>query len=161
MRFFTLVFILASSITAFPQQQAKIIKLQDLKQTLEAKSDNIQIVNFWATWCAPCVKEMPLFEKLTSEHHPNIKVLLVSMDLELDPDPQKVYKFISRKNLQSEVALLDAKNPNEWINSIEKQWSGALPATIIVNQKTGQRKFVGKELHDGDLERLISELKQQ
>jgi thiol-disulfide isomerase/thioredoxin len=159
MKFFIPI-LLALSTTGF-SQQAKIIKLQDLKQALEAKSDNIQIVNFWATWCAPCVKEIPLFEKLTAEHRPDIKVLLVSMDLELDPDPQKVYKFISRKNLQSEVALLDAKNPNEWINSIEKQWSGALPATVIVNQKTGQRKFVEKELHDGDLEKLISDLKQQ
>ncbi|MFZ6012843.1 MAG: TlpA family protein disulfide reductase [Bacteroidota bacterium] len=139
-------------------QKAEIIKLNRLQALLETKSDNIQIVNFWATWCAPCVKELPLFEKLHAESRPGIKIALVSMDMDLDPDPEKVYKFISRKNLQSEVFILNEQNANSWINKIEKQWSGALPATIIVNQKTGKRKFIEKELHEGDLEKFIDEL---
>jgi thiol-disulfide isomerase/thioredoxin len=139
-------------------QKAEIIKLEKLQKLLEIKSDKIQIINFWATWCAPCIKELPLFEKLQAEARPNVKITLVSMDMDLDPNPEKVYKFITRKNLQSEVVILDQKDPNSWINKIEKEWSGALPATIIINQKTGQRKFVGKELHDGDLEKLIAEV---
>jgi thiol-disulfide isomerase/thioredoxin len=139
-------------------QQGEIIKLADLLKRLELKSDNIQVINFWATWCAPCVKELPLFEKLNAEHRPNVKVTLVSMDLDLDPSPDKVYKFINRKNIQSEVLLLNETDSNSWINKIEKQWSGALPATIVINQHTGQRKFVEKELHEGDLEKLIAEV---
>jgi hypothetical protein len=80
------------------------------------------------------------------------------MDLDLDPNPEKVYKFIARKNIQSEVLLLDEQDPDSWISKVEKNWSGALPATIVINQKTGKRKFIEKELHDGDLERLIQEL---
>jgi thiol-disulfide isomerase/thioredoxin len=142
-------------------QTPATIKLTDLQNIIHKKSDNIQVINFWATWCGPCIKELPYFEKLTSQNTPNIKVTLVSMDLDLDPNPEKVYKFVTRKNLKSEVLLLDEKDPNEWINKIEKDWNGALPATLIINQKTGQRKFVGKELHDGDLERLIAEVKEQ
>jgi hypothetical protein len=56
------------------------------------------------------------------------------------------------------VLILDEKDPNVWINQIEKGWSGAIPATIIINGKTGQRKFVEKELHEGDLEKLIAEI---
>jgi thiol-disulfide isomerase/thioredoxin len=138
--------------------KAETVKLEYLLNRLENKADQVQIVNFWATWCAPCVKELPLFEKLNAENRSNVKVTLVSMDLDLDPNPEKVYKFITRKNIQSEVLLLDEKDPNSWINKIEKQWSGALPATLIVNQRTGQRKFVEKELHDGDLEKLIEEV---
>jgi thiol-disulfide isomerase/thioredoxin len=146
------------STSAF-SQKAKIIRLNDLEKIIESKSEKILIINFWATWCGPCIKELPLFEKLNQENRPDVKVTLVSMDLDLDPNPDKVYRFLSRKNLQSEVLLLNEQNPNEWINRIEKQWSGALPATIVINQKTGQRKFVEKELHEGDLERLIEELK--
>jgi thiol-disulfide isomerase/thioredoxin len=154
-RTFAIFFI---SITAYAQQPATI-KLEQLQALINKKSDNIQIVNFWATWCGPCIKELPLFEKLTLEDNPNVKVTLVSMDLDLNPNPEKVYKFVARKNLKSEVLLLDEQNPNEWINKIDKEWSGSLPATIIINQKTGERKFVGKELHEGDLEKIIADLK--
>jgi thiol-disulfide isomerase/thioredoxin len=155
LRIFALLFI---SITVSAQQPATV-KLEQLQVLINKKSDNIQVVNFWATWCGPCIKELPLFEKLTAENNPNVKVTLVSMDLDLNPDPEKVYKFVTRKNLKSEVLLLDEQNPNAWINKIEKEWSGSLPATIVINQKTGERKFVGKELHEGDLEKIIEELK--
>src|SRR5688572_22967286 len=86
-------------------QTPPIIKLDDLQAIINKKSDDVQVINFWATWCGPCIKEMPLFEKLTSDNKPGVKVTLVSMDLDLNPDPEKVYKFITRKNLKSEVVL--------------------------------------------------------
>ena len=156
-KFFALILFTLVTSSSFAQK-AEVVTLNDLKKRIESKSDKIQVINFWATWCAPCIKELPLFEKLHAENRPNVKVTLVSMDLDLDPNPEKVYKFLSRKNIQSEVLMLNEKNPNEWINKIEKEWSGALPATIIINQRTGQRKFVERELHEGDLEKLIAEV---
>lgn len=149
---FVLLTLLASA-----QQQAKIVKIDELHALISAKTEHIKVINFWATWCAPCVKEMPLFEKLDQDRD-DVKVTFVSMDLDLDTDPSKVYKFVTRKKLQSEVVILDAGNPDSWINSIEKTWSGAIPATIVINTKTGQRKFVEKELHEGELEKLIAEV---
>lgn len=138
-------------------QQAETVKLNQLQEIMEAKTDHIKVINFWATWCAPCIKELPLFEKLGQERL-DVKVTLVSMDLDLDPNPEKVHKFVARKKLKSQVLILDAKDPNSYIDLIDKNWSGALPATIIINGKTGQRKFVGKELHEGELEKLIAEV---
>lgn len=139
-------------------QKAETIKLDKLKQLIAQKSEKVVVVNFWATWCAPCIKELPLFESLSTERNPDIEVYLVSMDLDLDPNPDKVYRFIDRKKLQSTVLLLNEKDPNSWIDQIDPAWSGALPATLVINQKTGQRKFVGKELHEGDLEKMIAEV---
>lgn len=151
------LFLIASSAYG---QNARTVKLAELQALINKKSDDIHVINFWATWCGPCIKEMPLFEKLTADNKPGVKVTLVSMDLDLNPDPEKVYKFITRKNIKSEVLLLDESDPDTWISKIDKEWSGSLPATIVINQKTGQRKFVGKELHEGDLERLIAEVQQ-
>jgi thiol-disulfide isomerase/thioredoxin len=142
-------------------QPAEIIKLADLQRLLGEKSDKIHVVNFWATWCAPCVQELALFEKINAERRLDVKVTLVSLDLDLDPDPGKVYKFISRKNLQSEVVLLDETDPDSWINKIDKRWSGALPATIFINQKTGKRIFVGKALQPGELEEHLEIIKSE
>lgn len=154
---FIAILLFACSTAAIAQDQAKIVKLPELQELISSKGDKIKVINFWATWCAPCVKEMPLFEKLGQDRQ-DVQVTLVSMDLDLDPDPAKVYKFVTRKKLQSQVVILDEKNPNSYIELIDKSWSGALPATIVVNSRTGQRKFVEKELHEGDLERLIAEV---
>lgn len=154
---FIAILLFACSTAAIAQDQAKIVKLPELQELISSKGDKIKVINFWATWCAPCVKEMPLFEKLGLERQ-DVQVTLVSMDLDLDPDPAKVYKFVTRKKLQSQVVILDEKNPNSYIELIDKSWSGALPATIVVNSRTGQRKFVEKELHEGDLEKLIAEV---
>ena len=139
-------------------QKAEIMKLDKLQSEIAKPSDQVLVYNFWATWCAPCVKELPLFEKL-NQTDKNVKITLVSMDIDLDPNPEKVYKFIDRKKIQSRVIILDAVDPNSWINKIDKNWSGALPATLIINTKTGARRFVNNALKEGDLEKLIAEIK--
>jgi thiol-disulfide isomerase/thioredoxin len=147
----------ASGYLAFAQK-AEIMKLDKLQTEIAKPSDKILVYNFWATWCAPCVKELPLFEKLNQDDK-NVKITLVSMDIDLDPNPEKVYRFIDRKKIQSRVVILDAVDPNSWINKIDKSWSGALPATLIINTKTGVRRFVNTALKEGELEKLIAEVK--
>ncbi|MCG2612447.1 TlpA family protein disulfide reductase [Flavobacterium sp. SM15] len=97
------------------------------------------VINFWATWCLPCVKELPYFEQLNEKYkNQNVKVILVSMDM-----PKKVetslIPFVIKKKLQSEVLHLDDPDANAWIEKVDKNWSGAIPATVIYNDKT--RKF--------------------
>jgi thiol-disulfide isomerase/thioredoxin len=137
--------------------QADQIKLKDLQKIITTPAEKVQVINFWATWCAPCVKEIPLFETLNQENKA-VDVTLVSMDYDLDPNPEKVYRFMSRKSLKSKVLILAERNPNDWIDKIDKNWSGALPATLIVNTKTGKRRFIQKELQEGELEKMIEEV---
>ena len=139
-------------------QTAEIVKLDKLQVAIQDEKDRVQIINFWATWCAPCIKELPLFEKINLERK-DVRVRLVSIDLDLDPNPEKVRTFVLRKKIKSEVFILDERNPNEWIDKVDKAWSGALPATLVINSKTGKRRFVEKELHEGDLEKLIDAVK--
>jgi thiol-disulfide isomerase/thioredoxin len=141
-----------------PAQEAKEIKLGELQQLLTASNERIQVINFWATWCAPCVKEIPLFEELNRDNK-DVEVTLVSMDYDLDPNPDKVNRFVARKKIQSTVVILAEQNPNNWIDKIDKDWQGALPTTLVVNTKTGKRKLVQRELHEGELEKLIAEVR--
>jgi thiol-disulfide isomerase/thioredoxin len=138
-------------------QAADLVPLAQLEASIAEERTRIQVINFWATWCAPCLKELPLFEKLNDDRK-DVRVLLVSLDMDLDPNPDKVRNFAARKKLKSEVIILNEKDPNSWINRIEKTWSGAIPATLIINNRTGKRKFVEKELKTGDLERLLLEV---
>jgi thiol-disulfide isomerase/thioredoxin len=140
-------------------QEAEVIKFEKLNSLLEEKGEKIQVINFWATWCAPCIKELPLFEALTARNDPSVKVTLISLDFA--DELKKVNSFISRRKIQSDVFLLDEIDYNAWIDRVEKTWGGAIPATLFINQRTGQRKFVERELKDGELEEVIASLLNQ
>jgi len=138
-------------------QQATVIKFEKLDAILKAQSDDILVVNFWATWCGPCVKELPLFEALHAKDVSNVRVLLVNLDYADQID--KVNSFIIRKKIKSPVLLLDEIDYNAWIDRVDASWEGAIPATLILNTKTGQRKFIGREVSNGDLETYIETLR--
>lgn len=127
---------------------------KELKPLLEIKDDKTYIVNFWATWCGPCVKELPYFEKINADYaSKNVEVLLVSLDFPKQVE-KKLIPFIAKKNLQSKVVLLDDINENVWIKAIDENWSGAIPATIIYNKN--KRKFYEQSF---DYTTLENELK--
>ena len=149
-----LAFFLTTSSLA---QQATVIKFEGLQQILDTKADQIQVINFWATWCAPCIKELPLLEKANAQSDLGAKITLINLDYADKVD--KVNDFIARKNIRSKVLLLDELDYNAWIEKVEKNWTGAIPATLIFDPKTGKRKFVERELKEGELEELIVTLK--
>ena len=149
-----LLFINSKEIAA---QNARVIKFDGLQKILAAKSDQIQVINFWATWCAPCIKELPFLEKINAENGFNAKITLISLDFADKLD--KVNAFIARKNIHSEVVLLDEIDYNSWIDKVDPGWSGAIPATLVLNPKTGKRKFIEKTLQEGELEQLIESVK--
>ena len=129
------------------------LNYEQLKPYLEKNDGKTYVVNFWATWCAPCVKELPYFEQINQEYAAkNVEVLLVSLDFPKQVD-KKLIPFINKRKLQSKVVLLDDTNENVWIPAINKDWSGALPATLIYN--TIQRKFYEQSF---DYETLTNEL---
>src|SRR5258706_4337157 len=136
-RFIIFLVLLIICSAAFSQES---VKLAQLKKEM-ATGSRIKVINFWATWCAPCVKEIPLFEKLGKENK-KVEVLLVSMDYDLDPNPDKVRRFMERKKIESRVIILAQSNPTEWIDEIDKSWSGALPSTLIINPQSGKRKLI-------------------
>ncbi|WP_439128030.1 TlpA disulfide reductase family protein [Polaribacter sp.] len=121
------------------QTSVKSYTYNELKPLLEKKDNKTYIVNFWATWCGPCVKELPYFEKINKEFaDKNVEVLLVSLDFPKQVE-KKLIPFINKKKLQSKVVLLDDINEDVWIKDIDENWSGAIPATIIYNKD--KRKF--------------------
>ena len=132
----------------------KTVNYNELKPYLEKNDDTTYIVNFWATWCAPCVKELPYFEKIKQKYaSKNVEVLLVSLDFPKQVE-KKLIPFINKKQLQSEVVLLNDIDENVWIKAIDSTWSGALPATLIYNKNN--RKFYEQSF---DYTMLEAELK--
>lgn len=144
---------LGFSLTA-QSQKVKLLNVDQLQERMKNGKDSTYVVNFWATWCAPCIKELPNFEKLGTEYKAEkLAVLLVSVDFK-SKLTSNVEPFVKRKNLKSEVFLLNESNPQEYIDRIDPSWSGSIPATLFI--KNDKRKFIESEL---TYEQLLTEYK--
>lgn len=144
-----IILLLFSTVTAF--SQVKTVKLDALTSLLNNDADSVYVINFWATWCKPCIEELPYFEEANSAFSKkNVRVILVSLDSPLELD-RVLLPFVKKKDLKSEILLLDEQNPNEWIDKIEPEWTGSLPATIILRNRIKKRVFLEKQLEKEEL----------
>jgi thiol-disulfide isomerase/thioredoxin len=147
-----------SVFQAFSQsEKVRIIRFEDLQKEINHVTDTTLVVHFWATWCKPCVEELPNYEKLSQEYaKKRIRFLMVSMDFPKDLK-DKVEPFIAKNNINSEVVLLDEPDYNAWIDEIDKEWSGTIPATLMINLTMRKRVFFEGQ---ANMEKFLEELKE-
>jgi thiol-disulfide isomerase/thioredoxin len=144
--------------TISSQEASSVYKTDQLLQRLSGK-DTVYVVNFWATWCKPCVQELPVFDSLANlpDIHNKVKVLLVSLDFSEDLE-KKVNPFLKRNRVRSECVLLDEVNGNDYINRFSESWTGSIPATLICS--AGNSILLEKKLSLAELLAAIDEFKQ-
>lgn len=135
------------------QNVAKVYKIADLINRIDTTQGTL-VINFWATWCKPCVQELPAFDSLTTSNN-TCKVILVSLDFKEDIK-KKVTPFLKKNKIQSECVLLDEVNGNDYINKISEAWSGAIPATLFVRK--GRKMFVEKKMRYLELQQHVTEI---
>ena len=140
-----LLFLLTSTLLV--AQKPAILKVDSLTKKYTSGNDTVYVLNFWATWCKPCVEEWPLFVELDQkarERGWKVKVLMVSMDFSEDYD-KKLLPFLQTHPTGAEVVLLDEVNADYFIPKIDSTWSGTLPFTFVVNHKGKPGERYSKE----------------
>ncbi|MDF2191316.1 TlpA disulfide reductase family protein [Paraflavitalea sp. CAU 1676] len=130
-------------------QQVSLVTLDQVCQRIQLGKDTTYVINFWATWCSPCVEELPFFEKLAVQYKSQkLKVLLISVDFK-SKLKTSVVPFVKKHGLKNQIFVLNEQDQQEYINRIDSTWSGALPATLIIKNQT--RKFFEKEFTYSEL----------
>ena len=131
----------------------------DRKELLELtgkKNDTTYVINFWATWCSPCVKEIDFFEDLYRENQgKKLKVILVSLDFPNRAETQ-LLPFLKEKSITAPVLLMTNMDYNSWIDEVDPVWSGAIPATLV--RKGGKRIFVEGEISREELNEYVNQI---
>ena len=110
-----------------------VINFDKFESIVKRKDNKLYVVNFWATWCKPCVMELPDFMEVnkTYRNNPNFKMILVSLDLAKEVETE-VRPFLVKNKMDVDTYLLDDnKRMNQWIPAVDKNWSGAIPATLF------------------------------
>lgn len=119
-------------------------KLDDLRTAI-TKADKPTIFNFWATFCKPCIEEIPYIQQLVKKYEAKgVTLVLVSLDLpEAYP---KIKGFAEKRKFTAPIVFLDESNADEFCPVVDESWSGAIPASLFINSKTGYRSFFEEQL---------------
>ncbi|MFN0215519.1 MAG: TlpA disulfide reductase family protein [Saprospiraceae bacterium] len=128
----------AAFLCASPLRAQKLVvydNLEQLQSRISRAGDTTLVLNFWATWCIPCVEELHYFDVLQENYgSQNVQVVLVSLDFKSNIE-KKVLPLLKRKQLKSEVALMADQDLNAWIPMIYEGWDGGIPATLVMQGK--------------------------
>lgn len=153
-----ILFILSVQIQA--QSTLQYSSFSDLQTSLLKDQEHIIVLNFWATWCKPCVAELPDFEKLNIDFkEKGVKVVLANLDFH-SKTAEVVPAFMLDRKIQSNVVHITDQDPNDYINKADVTWSGAIPATVIYYKGEKVWFFEGQTDYE-TLKSIISKYIQQ
>jgi thiol-disulfide isomerase/thioredoxin len=155
---YVLVVLLFGLLGNAQAQQIKTVTPDWIDGIHASKSDTLYIINFWATWCKPCVEELPYFEQLADTcANKKVKIYLVTTDMRKDI-ATRVTDFIKAKKLIQQVVFINEVNADKWINKVSEEWSGAIPATLMIKGDIGYKHFKEGELTFEELNLLVKQV---
>jgi len=155
-RNFILMVLLCWALAEAGAQHVSEIDRDGIVGLTQLDSDTTYVINFWATWCSPCVKEIGYFEELHRAYVlEKLQVVLVSLDFPNQME-RRVIPFLQEKEITAPVRLVTDLDYNSWIDQVDPSWTGALPATLILRKD--KRLFLEKELTKSELFEYVEQI---
>ena len=142
---------------AHAQPSVQKIKITDLQDYI-AHSDHPLIVNFWATFCIPCNKEIPYFQSTVARFRDQgVELILVSLDL---PDyyPGKIADFARKQGYTAKILWLSETDADYFCPKVDPHWSGGIPSSLFVDNKTQYRHFFDRQLTEPQVDLEIKKM---
>lgn len=132
---FPVLLFLSFSAALFSQDLKSVSNADDLKQIFESRKGKVILVNFWATWCKPCVKEFPELLKLYSNYKDKgFELVFLSLD-DLSEIDTKLKPFLKKNNVDFTTYYNNFSKPEELIDLVDKNWGGGIPSTYIYDKE--------------------------
>ena len=130
-------------------QEIQLVTLRQLNDLIESPAEKLKVINFWASWCRPCIMEMPHFESLDKT-----KATVYFVTVDHPDDIEKARRMVEKNAVKSKVLLLNESDADKYITTINKDWSGAIPATLFVDAR-GSKYFYEEAFDKPQLESIV------
>ncbi len=136
-------------------QVVEHIRIPELEKIISSSGNKLYVVNFWATWCAPCIKEFPVFEKVSRDYNKDkVEFIMISLDFPGEIEKQLI-PFLKKNNTSLRVSVMMDVDYNAWIDKVDVSWQGEIPATLIFNNNKKLRYFHSGEVDESGLRKMI------
>jgi thiol-disulfide isomerase/thioredoxin len=151
-----IIIILAGNIASLAGQKIEKIGVPELEEILASPGNELHVINFWATWCPPCVTELPYFEKLSKEYEgKGVKFILISLDFPSQIE-SRLIPFLETNKIRADVRVMTNIDYNSWIEKVDAGWQGNIPVTLFFNNAREIRYFHPEELEEDKLRELVT-----
>ena len=126
----------------YGQDVKSIGKIDELKTIMDSNKGKVVLVNFWATWCKPCVKEFPELVKLYNDYKDKgFAMVFISADVP-EEVKTKVIPFLNKQGVDFATYYNGFDKPEDLINYIDKDWQGAIPSTYIYDKEGSMKSSI-------------------
>lgn len=155
LRYILLIFALVFFVNSYAQKsEIQVLNFESFESKLNLSDDTTYVINFMASWCLPCLKELPAFEEIKQKYKSEkFKMLFVSFDFPEDIE-KSLIPVIKKFKLSSEVIVLDEPDANSWINKVSQDWSGSIPATLVFNSQS--RSFYERSFTFDEIDSIVN-----
>lgn len=154
--FFSLFLIFVGRESVISGQKVEHINADGLDKILHNADNKLFVINFWASWCAPCVAELPSFITLSREYEKaGVKFIFISLDFPSKID-QQLIPFLKKNKIEHVVNVMMETDSNLWIDKVDPSWQGNIPATLFLNNQKKIRYFHPDALGEQELRKLIN-----
>jgi len=144
------------SISKVNGQKIEYFKVPELTKLLNNKDNKLLVINFWATWCQPCIVELPNFEKVAKSYDASkVRFILVSLDFPSEIN-KRLLPFLKKNKITLDVAVMTDVDYNSWIDLVDPRWQGDIPATLFLNNASNKRYFHMGKVDEPGLKKYIN-----
>lgn len=142
------------SLFRLQAQEIKEVSIMELDSVIRETSGPV-VVNFWATWCAPCLEEIPYMQRLTAEK--GVAFYLVNLDNRRNFD-DKLKDFVKSRDFKAVHFWLNETNADYFCPIVDEGWSGSIPASLFIHKEKQIRIFREEKIEEKDLEELLNSI---
>ncbi len=153
--FFILILISNISVS---QEIVSINNVNDIANIKNENKGKVFAINFWASWCKPCVNEFPALVKLNKNYKDkNFNLIFISLDFKEEVET-KLLPFLKSNDVDYISYYLDTNSPEEIMDYLDKKWDGGIPATFIFDKSGNLQNFILGERNYEFFEKEIKKL---